>query len=247
MVKTEGIRKDGQCGEIMLEASIIMVSVVMLLVGLLSINFMFYERAMLNSIATEIADNIAENYKYGNIFQNIEDELPTNPKDLPKRNRLRHWSPAFVNIAEGRHNIRAEKYARKQLVARSLGFNTNSNLITIDANGIDVNTDADIFITDCEIERTGVGRAYIKVTVCQKADFFFSEFAEFVGFVHEDSNGRYLFSATAKSECDDLIGYTSTVNVVQLGADKLSPFAPLGWIYVDIKNLREYMDEMKDE
>ena len=51
-------------GEIMLEASIIFVPILILLFVLLSLCFFYYQTAMMDSVANEVAADVAQNYKF---------------------------------------------------------------------------------------------------------------------------------------------------------------------------------------
>ena len=74
-------------GEIMLESSIVLVFVLLLLMALLSITFMFYQQAMLNTVAAEIAADVAKNLKYTNLERG-NDEITLDNYDGVKMYRM---------------------------------------------------------------------------------------------------------------------------------------------------------------
>ena len=51
-------------GEVMLESTIIFTITIFLLLALLSIGFIFYQKAMLNSVADEIASSVGATFKF---------------------------------------------------------------------------------------------------------------------------------------------------------------------------------------
>ena len=78
-----------------------------------------------------------------------------------------------------------------------------------------------------DIRISGVGRAYVEVTVTQKTEFFLSGVLEALGISDESMQ----FSATAYAECVDLMGYTSIVNLSQYITGSLSSYQSIGALY----------------
>lgn len=196
-------------GEVMLESSFILVSVIILLLALLSISFMFYQQSMMNSVANEIAADIAKNYKFADL------DMGSNTLTLNDVNETGMFRMSFgMNGLENSHESRAEDYANWRISFTSLGLNPQN-----------INV-------DCEITRSGIGRAYVKVTVSQKTDFFLSGILDMTGVASKES----LFSSTAYAECVDLMGYTSMVNFTEYASNKLSIFESIGNFYVSVKN-----------
>lgn len=197
-------------GEVMLESSFILVSVIILLLALLSISFMFYQQAMMTSVANEIAADIAKNYKYADLDMG-NDSLTLNDVNGTGMFRMSFGR----NSLENAHENRAEEYANWRIPFASLGLNPQN-----------INA-------DCEITRSGIGRAYVKVTVSQRTDFFLSGILDAAGVADKNS----LFSATAYAECVDLMGYTSMVNFAEFASNKLSEFNSIGNFYNSVKDL----------
>ena len=203
------LRKNQQ-GEVMIEASIILVSLLLLLMALLSISFMFYQQAMMNSVATEIASDVAKNYKYTDLAMG-DNELTVDDAETIRMFRMNFGANKIEHLQE----IRAEEYAAWRLPLTSLGFNPEN------------------IIVKCEITGSGIGRAYVKVTVSQKTDFFLSDILSLL----EISEKKSMFSATAYAECVDLTAYTSMVNFTEYASKKLSLFNSVGNLYGSVKNL----------
>lgn len=205
---TEKIQEER--GEIMLESSFILVSVIILLLVLLSISFMFYQQSMMSSAANEMAADIAKNYKFDDLDIG-SDSLTLDDVHGTKMFRMSFGMNSLKNV----HENRAEDYANWRIPFTSLGLNPQN-----------INV-------DCEITRSGIGRVYVKVTVSQKTDFFLSGILDMAGVADKSS----LFSATAYAECVDLMGYTSMVNFAEYASNKLSIFNSIGGFYNSVKEL----------
>lgn len=199
----------------MLESSIILVAVILLLVALLSLSFYFYQLAMMNSVATEIAADIAKNYKY------TEMDMGSKKITLSDVEEVRMFR---MNLGSGKiekeHIERAETYAPKRIKMTSLGFQSGK---------VDV---------ECEITHSGIGRAYVTVKVSQDSDFFMSGILEMLDIVDDDT-----FSATAVAECVDLSAYTSNVIFTEYCSKRLDVLNGIGTIYTNIKEIaKKLMD-----
>lgn len=215
------IKKDceNQRGEVMLESSFILVSVIILLMALLSISFMFYQEAMMTSVANEIAADVAKNYKFTEVEvgENISLDIYDDEDKRVKMFRMNFGKGSL----ERAHEDRAEDYAEWRIGAATLG---------LDSEDIEV---------DCEVTSSGIGRAYVKVTVSQKSTFFLSEILGMVGIMDEDS----MFSSTVYAECVDMMGYTSMVNFTEYGSRKLHVFKGIGDFYNSVKGfIQELLD-----
>ena len=205
-----------QQGEVMLEASFILDSVIILLMALLSLSFLFYQEAMMTSVANELAADIAKNYKFTDM------EVGKSDITLDDTTSVKMFRMSFGKGGmEDDHAERAEEYAEWRIGLATMGIN---------ADEIDV---------DCEVTSSGIGRAYVKVTVSQKTDFFLSDFLEIAGISDKDT----MFKSIAYAECVDLMGYTSMVNFTEYGSRKLSIFNSIGGFYGSVKNfIQELVD-----
>lgn len=194
-------------GEIMLESSIVLVCVLLLLMALLSISFMFYQQAMLTTVASEIAADIAKNYKYSNIEMG-DDQITLDAYEEVKMCRMSLGRSGI----ERAHVQRAEAYVVERVNLTSLGLNSKDPVV------------------DCEIIHSGIGRAYVQVTVTQETDFFLSGILEFLEIYDEDG-----FSASASAECLDMISYTSMINFSNYLGGELAPFDEFARLYLNIE------------
>lgn len=203
-------RIQDQRGEVMLESAIVLVPVLILLMALLSISFMFYQQSVINSVANEIAADIAKNYKFTELDMGSNS---VTPNDVNNTNMFR--MSFGKNKAKTAHKNRAEDYILWRAPLTSLGLHPHS---------------ADV---ECEIKRSGIGRAYVKVTVSQETDFFLSGILDMTGVANKDT----LFKSTAYAECLDFMSYTSMVNFTKYASNRLSVFEGIGGFYGSVKNL----------
>lgn len=202
-------------GEIMLESSFVMISVFLMLTVMLSLNFMFYQQSMITSVAAEISSSVAKNYKY------TDTDLKTSEFTVSDASSIRKYR---LTLNTGKmmreHEEQADTYGVERIELTTLGINSS-----------------DVDVT-CQLVHTGIGRAYVKVTVTNKTDFFLSNVLEAFGIY--DGNG---FSSTSYAECTDMTGYASTVNFSNYTADVLSPLSGVGKIYSNFKSI---IDKLKD-
>lgn len=199
-----------QQGEIMLEAAVIIVPVLLLLFALMSLSFFFYQESLMNTVATEVASDMARNLKYTDL------DVGENVIDLEniKNTSMFRMSFGKNQVAEAQAK-RGEEYAKWRVPLSSLGLNPGELEV------------------DCEVVYTGIGRAYVRATVSQRTDFFLSGVLDLLGVTQE----RELFSATAYAECMDLMAYTSMVNFTVYAGEVLSNFDSVGHLYNSVKDL----------
>lgn len=205
-----------QNGEVMLEASIILVSVIILLMVMLSLSFMFYQEAMMTSVANEIAADIAKNYKLPTL------DIGDNEPKIGDIESVKMYRLSFgVNKLENLHEERAEDYAEWRIKLATLGLNPG---------------DVDV---KCEIIRSGIGRAYAKVTVKQTTDFFLSGILDYTGITEKNT----AFGATAYAECNDFMGYTSLINFTRYltGMPDTAGLQPIAELYQSMKGFIEVL------
>ena len=195
-------------GEIMLEASIILVAVLILLMALLSITFMFYQQAVMTSVATEIAQDVAKNMKFNAlpIGTSEFDKEDYNDTQMFRTNLGQIW------LQTAKEEL-ADTYSVKRLDVANFGINSGD------------------FEVSVNLKASGIGRMYAVVTVSQPSEFFLSGILDMVGMADE----KTTFSATAYAECHDMIGYSSMVNFTDYMTTKLKAFNAFGDLYVSVK------------
>lgn len=207
--------KNQQSGEVMIESAIIIVPVLILLMAMLSLSFLYYQQSIMNSVATEIAADVAKKYKFAAV--EVTDDT-ISPNDYVETRMFR------MNFAKGSmeddHKDRVEEYATWRVALTSLG---------LEPENLEV---------DCEIRGTGVGRAVVKVTVKQKTTFFLSGVLELAGITDSST----AFGAIAYAECNDMIAYTSMINFIEYASGQF-PAGPINNFYTSFKNFIENLME----
>lgn len=210
--------KNQQSGEVMIESAIILVPVLILLMAMLSLSFLYYQQSIMNSVATEIAADVAKKYKFYSV--EVTDDTIV-PDDYINTKMFR------MNFAKGsiedEHKTRVEDYATWRVALTSLG---------LDAEELEV---------DCTIRGTGIGRAVVKVTVKQKTTFFLSGILELAGITDSST----AFGATAYAECNDMIAYTSMINFTEYATSILAEngFGSVNNFYTSFKSFVENLME----
>lgn len=205
-MKTTKFKEEG--GEVMLEASIILVAILILLMALLSITFMFYEQAVMTSIATEIASDVAKNVKFSNL------EIGTStitPSDYDDTQMFRTNFGQF-SLQDDKEAL-AKTYARERMRLASFGMNSGTLEV------------------ECNLKVSGIGRMYAVVTVSRPTEFFLSGVLDLLGI----TDTKTMFSVTAYAECTDLMGYSAMVNFADYATTKLEVFGPFADFYVSFK------------
>lgn len=209
------IKCAGQRGEIMLEAAIIFVPVMILLLAMLSLGFWFYQMAMMTNVASEIAAEVARNIKfdkldaYGDTIE-VEDVIST----------MMFRSTFNLSKLKNAQRDRAKTHADWRIPLSSLGFGPQDPVVEL------------------ELTYSGIGRTHVKVSVRQNTDFFLSSILRYTGIVEDHP----IFGGTAYAECVDLTEYTSMVNFLRYGTDQLGGLdvaKAVGDLYVKAKELLE--------
>lgn len=199
----------------MLEAAIIFIPVLILLFAMLSLSFLFYQEAMMNSVAYEIAEDVAVSLKYGDLGVNAvpgyDDYVNTRMFRLAFRK----------GKIESEQRDRAKAHASWRIPLSTLGFGPQ---------------EAEV---DCTVTLSGIGRAYVKVTVKQKTGIFLGGVLELAGV----TDGDLAYGGTAYAECVDLMGYTSLINFTEYVSGVLGKsFGAIGDLYRNVKGLMETIE-----
>lgn len=203
----------------MIEAAIIFVPVLILVMCLLSLGFFFYQTAIVNSAAAEIADTVAENIKFTEL--DVNEETLT----LSDFQTLRMFRSNFGSIGVGKaQKDNAKEYADWRIPLSSLGFG-------------DQNPDVEFSLT-----MSGPGRYYVEVKVSLETDIFLGGILRYSGILDENN----IYSAVAYAECVDLTAYTSMINFVEHSTKALNFLDPVGRAYGNIKDLYDGISDLFD-
>lgn len=195
------LEKDGESGEIMLEAAIVLLMVFTIIFAMFSLGFMYYQKVMVQTIANETTAYVATNYKYP------QNDLDSTTIDISNIKQTRKFRSTFaVNTLEGKNRENAVAYAQKRVQQSSFGINGNSKgSVTID--------DADF-----EIVVDNIGRMHVDCTVNVECEVVFGGFLEILGIIDDPT---VTFSASSRAEIIDLTGYGGYTNFVRYFSAKL--------------------------
>ncbi len=206
-------RSAGQSGEVMLEAAIIMVPVLVLLLAMLSLGFWFYQMSMMTTVASDIATEVARNIK----FESLGAHGDTIDVDDVTSTRM-FRSTFALNRLKNVQQERAKTRADWRIPLSTLGFGPQDPEVEL------------------ELKSSGIGRTHVKVTVRQNTDFFLSGVLQYAGIVEEHP----VFGGTAYAECVDLTEYASMVNFLRYGiskADGINIVHAAGNLYGRVRDL----------
>lgn len=186
-------------GEIMLESTIIITIVLLLLIVMLSMGFVYYQKAMLTSVANEIASDIGANYKYLTQEDQALNNMTFDDEDLKSLGKFR----ATFNIEKVKNSSieKANDYIAYRVGLTNLGINRKEPQID-----------------SAEISVDGVGRMHVKVKVSIETDFLFSNVLQYLDIIPDVPR----FTAVGTAECLDVSAYYSYVDFVEHFTDKLA-------------------------
>lgn len=182
-------------GEVMLESTLVMMFTLFILIAMISVGFLFYQQAVICTVASDIATDIAASYKLTN--QDIgSSNITSNALNDVK---LYRTSVAMCSM-KAAHKQRAEEYLPVRIQLASLGI-----------------LDKQPVLDDFEIQVDNVGRMHIDVSVSMECDILFSGALEYFGLI--DSTPK--FSASGRAECLDITAYASHVQFIDYVGNKL--------------------------
>lgn len=184
-----------ESGEIMLEGMIVMIITMLLLIWILAIGFIYYQRYLLTAITNDAASKIAATFNNPDsdiILGYIETE------ELVNRDLYRNFTSSdFIDMNEQK----AKSYVEYML-------NKTNFAGTIEK--VDV---------DLDLVQDSALRKHVEITTKCTFNTPFGAALEFVGM-----NADVTFGATGRADCTDIIDYISTVDFAsyQLGGKALN-------------------------
>ncbi|MBQ8802269.1 MAG: hypothetical protein IJZ53_01350 [Tyzzerella sp.] len=194
------LKKDS--GEVMLESTIIMVFTLLILIAMLSVGFLFYQQAMINTVATDLASDIATSYKLTNQDIGEGEVTSTALNDV----KLYRTSVSMFSM-KALHKQRAEEYLPERIQMSTLGI-----------------AEKEPVLEEFDIAVDNVGRMHVELTVSMECDILFSGALKYFGII--DSTPR--FSARASAECLDITAYASHVKFLDYVGRKAEETLPNG-------------------
>jgi len=193
-------RRSDESGEIMIESMIIVLMTTFILIFMVSVGFLLYQKSIINTVANETAAEIAQTYK----FTSVSDENLLSRQQM--WNALTHVKKYRYLFAwgslEADNTDKAQNYSVNRLEKTS--FATEESSPTIELH----------------TKETDIGRRYVEVTIEAKYSIFWGGALKAFGM--DDS---YVIQSTAYAECNDISNYYNTVGFVKNACDKVKDTA----------------------
>ena len=182
-------------GEVMLESTLVMTFTLFILMAMISVGFLFYQQAMVSTVASDIAVDIASSYKLTNQEMGSGQVSSNTLNDV----RLYRTSVAMASM-KALHKQRAEKYLPERVRLTSLGI-----------------LDKEPVLDHFDITVDNVGRMHVEGGVSMECDILFSGALEYLGLIDSTPS----FSASGRAECLDVTAYASHVQFLNYVGNKL--------------------------
>lgn len=183
-------------GEVMLESTLVMVVTMFLLIALISLGFLFYQQAMINTVASDLATDIASAYKLAGV-ESDSDGIPANAyNDI----ELYRTSLSISNMKASHRNNAEEKLLPERVKLTTLGISDKTPVV----DSFDITVD-------------NVGRMHVDVSVSMECDILFGGALEYFGIVKSTPK----FSASGRAECLDVTAYASHVQFLDYVSSKV--------------------------
>lgn len=182
-------------GEVMLESTLVMMFTLFILIAMISVGFLFYQQAMISTVASDVATDIASSYKLTN------QELGSNEVTSNALNDVKLYRTSVAMFSmKALHKQRAEEYLPERISLSSLGI-----------------LDKQPVLDDFDITVDNVGRMHVDVSVSMECDILFSGALEALGII--DSTPK--FTASGRAECLDITAYASHVQFLDYVSNKI--------------------------
>jgi len=202
-------------GEIMIESTIVIFITISLMLIMISLGFLFYQQAMIKTVANEIASGIASSYKYSE----RNDDYHVSDISYEAIIGLKKYRTTFnINQFKSDYDVIASSYVVDRVALTNLGLNSS-----------------DPQIESLMFSVNNVGRLRVDVVVSLESDFLFSGLLKSLDIIDETPT----FKGSASAECMDLTSYTGTVNFQRYLVDK---FAGEGSL---LQNVADIINSMK--
>jgi len=190
----KGFREKGEDGTVMIEWSIGMLLGILIVVFFIGFSMYLYQNAMFHVTANEIAEKVAENYKYDESKQNLDLVSEQNITDIGV---YRYWGSKNTARVDAANN-RASNFLNNRLTKVSLAKSQG---------GI-----------HCEVTRylDDIGRHHIEVKMDKDYSFLFGGILKAVG-IKETEN----LHATVVTTDYDALQYVHFVKFTKYAVDKV--------------------------
>lgn len=192
-----------ESGEIMIESMIVVLLTTFVLIFMISVGFLLYEKSVINTVANETADEIAQMYRYSSV---LDKDVTSKEEMLSALQSVKKYRYLFcAGSLEADSASKADEYSIARLAKTS--FATEEGTPTIEVHTI----------------RTDIGRRYVEVTLEARYSIFWGGALEAFGM-----DSAYTITSTAYAECNDISSYYNTVGFVKNACDKISDDTAIG-------------------
>jgi len=196
MKKSSVIQLDDS-GEIMIESTIIVLLTTFVLIFLVSLGFLLYQKSLVATVANETVAEVTQMYRYGGTGMDKDITSKTEMLDLIEM--LPPYRYVFLGfLLENECGSRAEAYAINRLSQTSLATLDEEPTVTI------------------QVDNSDLGRRHVSVTIEAKYSIFWGGALKAFGM--EDTLN---VSATSYGECNDISSYYNTVRYAEYLGGKL--------------------------
>lgn len=213
MKKIKKILLNDDSGEVMLESTIIFTITIFLLLALLSIGFIFYQKAMINSVADEIASGVGATFKFKD-SDLLKREIKSSTISSNQTYRYMFNRDKTLDAKKDK----AADYIVERVGITNLGISNKAPKVE-----------------DIKLYADNIGRFHVTVNVSMETEILFMGVLKYFNII--DSVPK--FTASSSAECLDITEYNSYLcmvkGVINGIAGDGSPVALVGKV-IDIFN-----------
>jgi competence protein ComGC len=196
MKKPSLFQKD-ESGEIMIESMIIVLLTTFVLIFLVSLGLLLYQKSLVTTVANETVAEVTQMYRYGG--EGMDKDITSKTEMLYLIDMMPPYRYVFLGfMLEHKCGERAETYAIDRLSQTSLAALDEEPTVTV------------------QVDNSDLGRRHVSVTVEAKYSIFWGWALKAFGM--EES---YVISATSYGECNDISSYYNTVRYADYLGGKL--------------------------
>lgn len=212
------LRKDNK-GEVMIESTIIVLITIMVLIAMISIGFVFYQQAVVTSVANEMAVSVADAYKFSDRDSFTVHNITYDHVDKVKKYRTSFSILSMQNL----YKAKAEDYVKERVALTSFGMNASTPKVD-----------------ELKIVSNNVGRLRVELSISMECDVLFDEALVYFGIIDD----KIKYSASATAECIDLTAYSGHVYFYKYIGNKMEEDG--GAINDILGNVAKVINDAKD-
>ena len=196
MMRKSSVIQSDESGEIMIESIIIVIITTIVLIFMISLGFLLYQKSLVSTVANETAAEIAQSYKYNGI---LSTDITTQQEALSALESTKKYRYLFSSGALAANSVSiGETYATNRLAQTSFATLEGAPTVLVST------------------EKADLGRRFIKVTVEVEYTIFLGRALKVFGM-----DETYTISSTSYAECNDISNYCNTVKFTEYIAGKI--------------------------